>query len=593
MPNVATPERIVPVVSSLRKRANTPKVRTGCITCKNRHVKCDERKPTCFRCEKACMPCAGYAAKTESRSSSKKSRRSSSAGSQERSLRPLQMIRPALPSVCYGGKDVIYYDFLRYSSVSDLTGYLHADFWSRIILCGTANDDCVQHAILAIGALSQALFLDSCSSRPAAGFASTGSSPAPTHPHVQTPCRALLNHHHRAAIQHQNQAISLCLQRTQDQKNGGISARTLLILTLLLVSYEFLQGNMEGADGLMTSGTRLLRDNIAMLANKQRDRTKEEGIEDMEYILPMISVGGNSSMCPQQASLYQEVASVPASPGTDTEQELPVLGQTSTIKFIYLWGNFHSRCITFITRAMQRTFNNNHRASPAMTPNSCYSDSSSFNFQEQPRFLLLLRQWHEFILDFRQAVKPDDTRARRALRLILLQYYTNLISLSWCLDASDTACDHYELEFRQILKIANEFLDDPAPDTKMGFTFGAGSVAGPLVLVATKCRNREIRLEALTAFKKMSWREGSWDAKVFVCCIGLVLIEEAGRDSKTGRIEPAGRWIWTGAHSDGEHGRVVGEYTRVAPDERGEAVKKHLLLDDDRCTVVDRGTWFP
>jgi hypothetical protein len=32
------------------QRASKSKVRTGCITCKTRHVKCDKRKPACKRC---------------------------------------------------------------------------------------------------------------------------------------------------------------------------------------------------------------------------------------------------------------------------------------------------------------------------------------------------------------------------------------------------------------------------------------------------------------------------------------------------------------------------------------------------------------
>lgn len=37
--------------------------RTGCLTCKTRRVKCDERKPACERCESANVECAGYAEK--------------------------------------------------------------------------------------------------------------------------------------------------------------------------------------------------------------------------------------------------------------------------------------------------------------------------------------------------------------------------------------------------------------------------------------------------------------------------------------------------------------------------------------------------
>ncbi|KIW72680.1 hypothetical protein PV04_00858 [Phialophora macrospora] len=34
--------------------------RTGCLSCRRRRVKCDERKPTCRRCEAANVECAGY-----------------------------------------------------------------------------------------------------------------------------------------------------------------------------------------------------------------------------------------------------------------------------------------------------------------------------------------------------------------------------------------------------------------------------------------------------------------------------------------------------------------------------------------------------
>jgi hypothetical protein len=38
------------------------RVKTGCITCRQRRVKCDERKPFCHRCEVANISCDGYIA---------------------------------------------------------------------------------------------------------------------------------------------------------------------------------------------------------------------------------------------------------------------------------------------------------------------------------------------------------------------------------------------------------------------------------------------------------------------------------------------------------------------------------------------------
>ncbi|KAK0111043.1 hypothetical protein ONS95_001423 [Cadophora gregata] len=43
-----------------RRRRGLPKVSTGCITCKKRHVKCDEVKPLCLRCQRLGFVCDGY-----------------------------------------------------------------------------------------------------------------------------------------------------------------------------------------------------------------------------------------------------------------------------------------------------------------------------------------------------------------------------------------------------------------------------------------------------------------------------------------------------------------------------------------------------
>src|SRR5450755_1287659 len=43
-----------------RTRAHKPKVRTGCVTCKIRRVKCDETKPSCLKCTRSGRKCDGY-----------------------------------------------------------------------------------------------------------------------------------------------------------------------------------------------------------------------------------------------------------------------------------------------------------------------------------------------------------------------------------------------------------------------------------------------------------------------------------------------------------------------------------------------------
>lgn len=43
-----------------KRRIIKRRTRTGCLTCRKRRIKCDERKPHCFNCERSKKLCLGY-----------------------------------------------------------------------------------------------------------------------------------------------------------------------------------------------------------------------------------------------------------------------------------------------------------------------------------------------------------------------------------------------------------------------------------------------------------------------------------------------------------------------------------------------------
>ncbi|CUM51796.1 unnamed protein product [Debaryomyces tyrocola] len=43
-----------------KRRIIKRRTRTGCLTCRKRRIKCDERKPYCFNCERSKKVCLGY-----------------------------------------------------------------------------------------------------------------------------------------------------------------------------------------------------------------------------------------------------------------------------------------------------------------------------------------------------------------------------------------------------------------------------------------------------------------------------------------------------------------------------------------------------
>ena len=61
-PSSKPPSPPIPVAAAATTTSRT-KTFTGCWTCRSRKIKCDLRRPTCFRCEKANLECAGYSIK--------------------------------------------------------------------------------------------------------------------------------------------------------------------------------------------------------------------------------------------------------------------------------------------------------------------------------------------------------------------------------------------------------------------------------------------------------------------------------------------------------------------------------------------------
>ncbi|CAI7643608.1 unnamed protein product [Penicillium bialowiezense] len=49
--------KATPVEKEKLRRISHSKVRTDCLTCRSRHVKCDEERPVCMLCRKSGLAC--------------------------------------------------------------------------------------------------------------------------------------------------------------------------------------------------------------------------------------------------------------------------------------------------------------------------------------------------------------------------------------------------------------------------------------------------------------------------------------------------------------------------------------------------------
>ncbi|RGP67662.1 hypothetical protein FSPOR_5850 [Fusarium sporotrichioides] len=137
-------------IRAQRQRAFAPKARTGCLTCKKRHKKCGEEKPTCLRCKAGGYVCDGY--ETKKAAPSVKSR--TGPLPLLAAKRPLVASTPRRPLIEGNAMESNYYTYF----FSNIIGYLeispslNKDFWSKALLAPSQSNVCIRHAVLALGA---------------------------------------------------------------------------------------------------------------------------------------------------------------------------------------------------------------------------------------------------------------------------------------------------------------------------------------------------------------------------------------------------------------------------------------------------------
>ncbi|PVH73626.1 hypothetical protein DL98DRAFT_659332 [Cadophora sp. DSE1049] len=146
-----------------KSRRGLPKSRTGCRTCKQRRIKCDEGRPACQRCLKANFICDGYDFKKTPapRDSTKREllpRITGSDNQQASTVRILLAAQPGLQSHAPGGQpqDLEYFQYFQEQTVLELCGGFDEPLWNRFILQACQEAPFVRHIALSLAAKGRA-----------------------------------------------------------------------------------------------------------------------------------------------------------------------------------------------------------------------------------------------------------------------------------------------------------------------------------------------------------------------------------------------------------------------------------------------------
>ncbi|KAK2049566.1 hypothetical protein LZ31DRAFT_549128 [Colletotrichum somersetense] len=549
-----------------KTRASKPKVRTGCKTCKVRRVKCDEARPTCERCRKARIACDGYDTRPAPGDTvaMKGKPKAKPAGNAPAPPAAMAARRVLLPHPCPGtnptpgsfsAHEVTYFDFFRHELINDLSGYSCSDFWSRIVLCEAMSRGCARHAVLAVAALSRGISSSLAS-------ASTANMPSALFPWT---AKSIVNTEHQIAVRHYVQALSM-FRKEVDVAIETPSPRAVFIMTILLLTFELLQGNMEMVDSLMTKSASLLKEPLrqylpdgSAAPPHVAQGPGEEDVDDIECMLSFLSLMGGWTpfLKAQRTNLAIWDASI---------HQVPDLGHRSARQLQAEWSSFFARIMAFAGQALVKLSQER--------PNSPDVALS----RQQQTYLCHVEKWrHVLDINLARATTAGDNRAKRAIQLMQLHHLMIDINLRCCLDPTDMAWDAYDDEFSVLVERCLAFAIETKPAYHARFTLSMGvlSTIGPAI---AKCRNHDIRMRALEIARRMPWREGAWDAAAEMFGrLGAVLLEERGRDT-TGFISAENRWTWVDGDWDMEQRKLVGQYVRSLPDRDGNPVVTWLEL---------------
>ncbi|EHK22824.1 uncharacterized protein TRIVIDRAFT_29249 [Trichoderma virens Gv29-8] len=236
-------------------RRSSTRARTGCNTCKKRHVKCDETRPACLNCMKWRGYCDSYADSTTTSSSSAsssapslqiQSRAQSSKGKLIHTKKaPLLIIEPSVNTIRFANSDQHDY-FVEWSnlSVTFLGGFLdQTRLWTATMPQVTLEENTLRHGAMAVGALRKAYQVQGSE----LGLDNN-------------------NRHYLNAIVYYCEALRM----QSEMKPTREGLRTALLSSLLFICFETQRGNLPAALKHITHGFTMLNE-LANCTDKAPD----------------------------------------------------------------------------------------------------------------------------------------------------------------------------------------------------------------------------------------------------------------------------------------------------------------------------------
>lgn len=366
-----------------------------------------------------------------------------------------------------------YFDFFRIVCTQDFSAYFNSNLWKGLILQAAHTEPFVFHAVLAIGSLRR-----TCHH-------------APIYP------VSIIEY----SLKKYNLASRLLSERI---KNGTAGWKLAILGSLLFIAVEVLLANEMGALIHLRSGEAILR-NLPSSNSKFTDRAADTYLE---HVSSFSTVDGDSE---DLVTAYTRLS----------VEEYPFLGLCGTT----------SRHVTYLSKKFntmldaRTSLNSIVAATHSFYRRHGALDLKTLPFQPLPDKVALelwdlqevLQVWHRQTEAFLSMQNMNEAAMSLGSKALIVQYLVAWIKLSTYFFESQIAYDEYFSQFEEIVSLTSYAVvaDHSAYLKSLGrdpcYTLDI-TLAQPLYFVACKCRDAQLRRQAIRMMKLVG-KEGIYTGR--------------------------------------------------------------------------------
>ncbi|KAL4963417.1 Zn(II)2Cys6 transcription factor [Aspergillus stella-maris] len=430
-----------------RQKVFSKRSRTGCRTCRVRHVKCDETQPACRNCTTNGWKCEGYESNRLPRE-------------------PKQHLQTAAP-VATGFRWAMTTDekrcvsFFLCRTVPGLTSYYDSSLWQKLVLQMCSTEPAVYHAVVALSAVNQDLERNGI---PMPGT-NTGSS------------------WQRFALEQSIRSFGLLNRRhiLQDPQLRQV----LLVSCLLFVMLELALGHFDDATMHLQSGLAILKE---MKIQRLTFGTASAMVEDslLDAFLNLESQSAHHGVSVPRLGLDIQLLH------SHYERYLHEFKTVQDVQ--HAFNPITNTTLPFLERCWSR-------------PEDEIMAEYDMLHAQQQRLLSCLHQFNGYFTQFCETRYTRlDLKQQRGLDMIKCMYLTMAVAIKTCLytrgcpEPASFMAEYKEM-WSEAQSVIAKFEDRPLMTIET-------TICPTLFVVAARCPDYSIRLQALDALRSWPHCEG-------------------------------------------------------------------------------------